>query len=111
MWQAWSQHGKQVGHNHSVSPAGRRGWIAPQRQCMGSPSRTVRSWRLMAWRCPARGYQTNGRSDWKIIDSCRVIHSYLSLSRGFNTHTDKVGHRDALHRLCLPVPGWWCWFG
>ncbi len=73
MMQAWSQHGGQVGQSHSVSLAGRRGWVAPQRQCMTSPSQMVRSCFLMAWRWPARGYQINGRSDCRIIDSYRVI--------------------------------------
>jgi len=89
MMQAWSQQGGQVGQSHSVSPSGPRGWVAPQRQRMGAPSRTVRSCRSMAWRCPARGYQTNGQSAYQIIDSRRVI--VASLCRGVHLGSGSAG--------------------
>jgi hypothetical protein len=61
---ASSQHSSQVGQSHSMSPAGIRGWAVPQRVRMGLPSRTLRSRRAIAWRCPASGNHTKGLSEY-----------------------------------------------
>lgn len=60
MMQVSSQHRGQVGHSHSMSPSGPRGWVTPQRQRIGAPRGTLRSRRSIACRSRASGNHENG---------------------------------------------------
>jgi hypothetical protein len=62
---ASSQHGRQVRHNHSISPSGPRGWLTPHRQRISEPRGTWRSRRSIACRSPARGNQAKERGAGK----------------------------------------------